>query len=58
MFTDPDHLRIEDPGKVEGNTVFAYLDAFATDDHFAEFCPIIKISTSLKTIIEGADSAM
>lgn len=46
MFTDPDHLRIEDPGKVEGNTVFAYLDAFVTDDHFAEFCPTIKISMS------------
>lgn len=48
MFTDPDHLRIEDPGKVEGNTVFAYLDAFATDDHFAEFLPDYKNLDELK----------
>lgn len=48
MFTDPDHLRIEDPGKVEGNTVFAYLDAFATDDHFAEFLPDYKNLDDLK----------
>ena len=48
MFTDPDHLRIEDPGKVEGNTVFAYLDAFATDDHFAEFLTDYKNIDELK----------
>lgn len=48
MFTDPDHLRIEDPGKVEGNTVFAYLDAFATDDHFAEYLPDYKNLDELK----------
>lgn len=48
MFTDPDHLRIEDPGKVGGNTVFAYLDAFATDDHFAEFLPDYKNLDELK----------
>ena len=39
MFTDPLHLRIEDPGHLEGNVVFTYLDAFATDAHFAEFLP-------------------
>jgi len=39
MFTDPDHLRVEDPGKVEGNTVFTYLDAFCSDAHFAQFLP-------------------
>ena len=39
MFTDPDHLRIEDPGKIEGNTVFIYLDAFARPEHFEEFLP-------------------
>ena len=39
MFTDPDHIKITDPGKVEGNTVFTYLDAFARDEHFAEFLP-------------------
>lgn len=48
MFTDPDHLRIEDPGNVEGNTVFAYLDAFATDEHFAEFLPDYKNLDELK----------
>lgn len=31
MYTDPDHIRVEDPGKIEGNTVFTYLDAFGTD---------------------------
>ena len=39
MFTDPDHIRIEDPGKLEGNTVFTYLDAFCNDEHFAEYLP-------------------
>lgn len=39
MFTDPDHLRVDDPGKVEGNAVFTYLDAFSTDDDFAAYWP-------------------
>jgi tryptophanyl-tRNA synthetase len=39
MYTDPDHLRVDDPGKIEGNTVFTYLDAFCTDDDFAQFWP-------------------
>lgn len=39
MFTDPDHIRIEDPGKLEGNTVFTYLDAFCRDELFAEYLP-------------------
>ncbi len=39
MFTDPNHLRVEDPGKVEGNPVFIYLDAFSRPEHFAEFLP-------------------
>lgn len=39
MFTDPDHIRIQDPGKLEGNTVFTYLDAFSKPDHFAEYLP-------------------
>ena len=39
MFTDPTHIRIEDPGKLEGNTVFTYLDAFCKPEHFAEFLP-------------------
>jgi len=39
MFTDPGHLKVEDPGKVEGNTVFTYLDAFCKDEHFAKYWP-------------------
>ena len=37
MFTDPNHLRVEDPGSLEGNTVFTYLDAFCRDEHFARY---------------------
>ena len=39
MFTDPQHLQISDPGHIEGNVVFTYLDALCTDAHFAEFLP-------------------
>ena len=39
MFTDPTHLCRDDPGHVEGNPVFTYLDAFSSDEHFAAFCP-------------------
>ena len=39
MYTDPDHLRVEDPGKVEGNTVFTYLDAFSRPEHFERYLP-------------------
>lgn len=39
MYTDPNHLRVEDPGQVEGNTVFTYLDAFSRPEHFAKFLP-------------------
>ena len=39
MFTDPGHIRVEDPGKVEGNTVFTYLDAFCCLEYFGEFLP-------------------
>ncbi len=39
MFTDPNHIRVEDPGNVDGNPVFIYLDAFSTDEHFTEFLP-------------------
>ena len=39
MYTDPDHLRVEDPGKVEGNMVFVYLDVFATEEHFKKYLP-------------------
>ena len=39
MYTDPNHLKVEDPGQVEGNTVFTYLDAFCKDEQFAKFLP-------------------
>lgn len=39
MYTDPDHLRVQDPGKVEGNTVFTYLDAFCRPEHFGKYLP-------------------
>ena len=39
MYTDPDHLKVSDPGKVEGNPVFIYLDAFCKDELFAEYLP-------------------
>ena len=48
MFTDPNHLQINDPGTVEGNAVFTYLDAFATDDDFAEFLPDYKNLDEMK----------
>ncbi len=48
MFTDPNHLRVEDPGQVEGNPVFIYLDAFAKDAHFAEFLPEYQNLQELK----------
>ena len=39
MYTDPTHIQITDPGHVEGNCVFTYLDAFSNDGHFAEYLP-------------------
>lgn len=39
MYTDPDHLRVQDPGKVEGNPVFTYLDAFSRPEHFERYLP-------------------
>ncbi len=39
MYTDPTHLRVEDPGHVEGNPVFTYLDAFSTDQDFEKYLP-------------------
>ncbi len=48
MFTDPNHLRVEDPGEVENNPVFIYLDAFAKDEHFKEFLPDYENLDALK----------
>lgn len=39
MYTDPDHIKITDPGKLEGNTVFTYLDAFSRTEHFERYLP-------------------
>ena len=39
MYTDPNHIRVEDPGQIEGNCVFTYLDAFSKPEHFAEYLP-------------------
>ncbi|MCQ2567666.1 MAG: tryptophan--tRNA ligase [Mogibacterium sp.] len=48
MYTDPGHLRVEDPGKVEGNTVFTYLDAFVQPDSFEKHLPDYKDLDELK----------
>lgn len=48
MFTDPNHLRVEDPGETENNPVFIYLDAFCKDEHFEEFLPEYKNLDELK----------
>ncbi|MBQ8936647.1 MAG: tryptophan--tRNA ligase, partial [Bacteroidaceae bacterium] len=48
MFTDPDHLRVSDPGKVEGNTVFTYLDAFCRPEHFGRYLPDYENLDALK----------
>ncbi len=47
-YTDPDHIRVSDPGKLEGNIVFAYLDAFANDAHFEKYLPEYKNLDELK----------
>lgn len=48
MYTDPDHIQVSDPGKVEGNTVFTYLDAFCKPDSFAQFLPEYQNLDELK----------
>lgn len=48
MYTDPTHLNVSDPGHIEGNAVFTYLDAFATDQDFADFWPEFKTLDELK----------
>lgn len=48
MFTDPNHLCVEDPGQVEGNPVFIYLEAFAKDEHFKQFLPEYENLQALK----------
>ena len=48
MYTDPDHIRVQDPGKLEGNSVFTYLDAFCQPEHFAVFLPDYQNLDELK----------
>ncbi len=48
MFTDPNHIRVEDPGQVEGNPVFIYLDAFSKPEHFEEYLPEYANLSELK----------
>lgn len=48
MFTDPDHINIDDPGKVEGNVVFTYLDVFSNESHFQKYLPEYKNLEELK----------
>lgn len=48
MYTDPDHIRVQDPGKIEGNTVFTYLDAFCRPEHFEKYLPAYGDLDALK----------
>lgn len=48
MYTDPEHINLNDPGHVEGNAVFTYLDAFSRDEHFAAYWPEYKNLDELK----------
>ena len=48
MYTDPNHIKVSDPGQVEGNVVFTYLDAFCNDEHFAKYLPEYKNLDELK----------
>lgn len=48
MFTDPTHIKVSDPGRLEGNTVFTYLDAFSRPEHFEAFLPEYQNLDELK----------
>ena len=48
MYTDPNHIRVDDPGKVEGNVVFTYLDVFCKEDSFEKYLPEYKNLDELK----------
>ena len=52
MYTDPNHIRVEDPGDTKNNPVFMYLEAFSTDEHFAKYLPEFKNLDDLKTHYE------
>ena len=53
MYTDPDHIRIEDPGKVEGNMVFLYLDVFATDEQIKKYSEFNSLEEMKSKYQEG-----
>ena len=53
MYTDPDHLKVEDPGKIEGNMVFLYLDVFATDDQIKKYSEFNSLSEMKSKYQEG-----
>ena len=48
MYTDPDHIKVSDPGKIEGNCVFTYLDAFCKPEHFEKYLPEYENLDALK----------
>ncbi len=48
MYTDPNHINVNDPGQIEGNVVFIYLDVFANDSHFEKYLPEFKNLNELK----------
>lgn len=52
MYTDPNHIRVEDPGNTKNNPIFMYLEAFSTDEHFAKYLPEFKNLEDLKTNYE------
>ena len=52
MYTDPNHIRVEDPGDTKNNPVFMYLEAFSTDEHFAKYLPEFKNLEDLKNHYE------
>ena len=52
MYTDPNHIKITDPGKVEGNVVFTYLDVFCKNDSFTKYLPEYKNLDELKAHYE------
>ena len=53
MYTDPNHLRVEDPGDAKNNTVFIYLEAFSNDEHFKKYLPEFKNLEDLKQHYEN-----
>lgn len=52
MYTDPNHIRVEDPGDTKNNPVFMYLEAFSTNEHFAKYLPEFKNLEDLKSHYE------